>query len=96
MKKSLLFVFILWSTLSIAQDDTIAPLENLFSANLNIVGAGLTYERVLGNKFTTHFNASYQLVGVSGGSNQDVDLNFAGNLSVGARYYYNKTTLDNL
>lgn len=90
MKKSLLFVFILWSTLSIAQDDTIAPLENLFSANLNIVGAGLTYERVLGNKFTTHFNASYQLVGVNGGSNQDVDLTFAGNLSVGARYYYNR------
>lgn len=90
MKKFLLTVFILWSSWITAQDNAPAPLENLFSANLNIIGAGLTYERVLSNKFTTHFNASYQLVGVSGGSNQDVDLTFAGNLSVGARYYYNR------
>ncbi len=90
MKKFLLTVFVLWSSWITAQENTLAPLENLFSANLNIVGAGVTYERVLGNKFTTHFNASYQLVGVSGGSNQDVDLTFAGNLSVGGRYYYNR------
>ncbi|WP_405250682.1 hypothetical protein [Dokdonia sp. Asnod3-C12] len=91
LKLTYLSIILLFCSLTVySQEDTVAPLENLFSANLNIIGAGVTYERVLGNKFTTHFNASYQLVGVSGGSNQDVDLTFAGNLSVGGRYYYNR------
>lgn len=90
MKKLLIILTLVWGTFISAQDQNPVTLENLFSANLNFIGAGITYERVLGDKVTTHFNASYQLVGASGGTGRDLDLIFAGNFSVGGRYYYNR------
>lgn len=94
MKKFILFIMLFCALFCYAQNDegSVPNLENLFSANINVIGAGFTYERVVGEKFTTHFNASYQLVGLSPGSgdNGDIDLTFAGNFSLAGRYYYNR------
>lgn len=90
MKKCTFFVFAFCSLLSTAQNSARPHLENLFSANINFIGAGVTYERVLGDDFTTHFSGSYQLVGLSPGPGDEVDLTFAGAFSVAGRYYYNR------
>jgi len=91
-KSTFLVVIFLCCSLGAYAQESEPPLEDLFSANINLVGLGISYERAVGNDFTTFFEANYQLAGLFKGSgDNDIDYAFAGNFILGGRYYYNRT-----
>lgn len=87
MKKSVVFFAILFTSLIYGQEES-PSTEDIFGAQVGLIGGWIHYEKSFKNNFTADASVGY-FGGFLQGTDSKLDYVFTSSISVEPRYYYN-------